>query len=332
MESIWKPIDLKEEGGLLGERVSLWRNHRLWYIAESGFLIEGFEHRPGTHAWQGEHLGKWLHAAVLTWRMTGDDKLQKEMASNVDRLLSTQLPDGYLGTYDSEMTFVAMPEPEAEGKFVQDDVGKTKRLGGWDIWTHRYNLYGLLTYEQNFQDERIVDACRRAADLLIRVYGEGGSDITRYGTRQGLSSTTLLESIMMLYERTGDKTYLEFAEHMVATTENNPRHRLMGTMLEGGSVVHPGDGKGYQLMANLLGFLRLYRCTRTNAICRRYSKPGSRFWTSTSWSPVVPGPAKWSTTPTGNVLPIAMRSTRRKSPWRAVVMRPGYKSIFICSS
>ena len=96
----WQPIDIKEEGGLLRERVSLWRNHRLWYIAESGYLIDGFENRPGVHPWQGEHLGKWLHAAVLAWRITGDIKLQKEMESNVKRLLATQLPDGYLGTYD----------------------------------------------------------------------------------------------------------------------------------------------------------------------------------------------------------------------------------------
>ena len=38
-------------------------------MAESGFLIDGFENRPGTHPWQGEHL----HAATLTWLMTGED-------------------------------------------------------------------------------------------------------------------------------------------------------------------------------------------------------------------------------------------------------------------
>ena len=226
-------------------------------MAESGYLIDGFEKRPGVHPWQGEHLGKWLHAAVLAWRVTGDDKIKLEIVSNVERLLATQLPNGYLGTYDSESTFVAMPKRGA----VQDDVSKILNTGGWDIWTHRYNLYGLLTYEQYFPDERIVDACRKMADLLICVYGEGGSDITQYGTREGISSTTLLESIMMLYQRTGENAYLKFAKHMVKTIENNPGHRLMGTMLDGGSVVNPGDGKGYQLMANLLGFIRLFRCT-----------------------------------------------------------------------
>ena len=270
IENSWQPLPIQRESGLLGERVSLWRNHRLWHMAESGYLNDGFEKRPGVHPWQGEHLGKWLHAAVLAWRVTGDEKIKREMASNVERLLATQLPDGYLGTYDSESTFVAMPERGA----VQDDVGKTLKRGGWDIWTHRYNLYGLLTYEQYFPDERIVDACRKMADLLIRVYGEGGSDITHYGTREGISSTTLLESIVMLYERTGENAYLEFAKHMVDAIENNPRHRLMGTMLDGGSVVLPGDGKGYQLMANLLGFIHLFRCTKD----QRYLETAIKGW------------------------------------------------------
>ena len=32
-------------------------------------------------------------------------------------------------------------------------------------------------------------------------------------------------------------------------------------MLEEGSVVDSGDGKAYQLMANLLGYLKLYQST-----------------------------------------------------------------------
>src|SRR5678816_965748 len=97
--------------------------------------------------------------------------------------------------------------------------------------------------------------------LLIDTFGEEMNDITKYGTRQGLSSTTLLESIVMLYERTGDKKYLEFAEQIVTWSEGNPKLRLMDAMLKNESVVNPGDGKAYQLMSNLLGYYRLYRFT-----------------------------------------------------------------------
>ena len=232
-------------------------------MADSGYLIDGFENRPGVHPWQGEHLGKWLHAATLAWVQTRDEKLAAELERNVERLLATQLPDGYLGTYAPESTFMAVPEnvPVADPHDDMDVSRARKGRVGWDIWTHRYNLYGLLTYERFFPNERVVDACRRMSDLLIEVYGGDGADLTKYGTRKGISATTLLESIVMLYERTRDTKYLDFAEHIVGRMEASPDLRLMSTMLKDGSVVDPGEGKGYQLMANLLGFLRLYRCT-----------------------------------------------------------------------
>ena len=75
----WQSLQTLNEGGLIGERVDLWRNIRLWNIAESGYLIDGFEKRPGIHPWQGEHMGKWLHAATLAYNVTGDEKLKKKL-------------------------------------------------------------------------------------------------------------------------------------------------------------------------------------------------------------------------------------------------------------
>jgi uncharacterized protein len=267
----WKSLRTIDEGGLLGERVDLWRNNRLFYIEESGYLIDGFENRPGEHPWQGEHIGKWLHAATLAYNVTRDENIKKDLDEMVERLLATQLPNGYMGTYGSGYTFMDVPENGMEVKLADDIQPSENKVntqasdkapgGGWDTWTIRYNLYGLLTYERYFPNDTIVEACKRMGDLLIEYYGDGKYDLTKYGTREGISATTLLESIVMLYERTSDKKYLDFAEHIVEVSEKNPKLRLMGTMLEKGSVVYPGDGKGYQLMANLLGYLRLYRST-----------------------------------------------------------------------
>jgi len=241
----WQLINTIEENGLLGERLDLWRDKRLWFVADSGFLLSGFESRPGVHPWQGEHVGKWLHAATLAYEVTEDEKLKKELDNTVERLLATQLHNGYMGTYIEDKRFYVKPEA----------------FGGWDIWTHRYNLYGLLTYEKFHPDESIVDACKKMGDLLIETFGEGKTDITKYGTRKGISSTHLLESIVMLYERTLDEKYLNFAEQIVFWSEQNPGLRLMDAMLKNESVVFPGEGKAYQLMANLLGYYRLYLCT-----------------------------------------------------------------------
>ncbi len=245
VDNQWRKLKTLSAGGLLGERLDLWRDVRLWFVADSGFLLSGFETRPGIHPWQGEHVGKWLHAAVLDYQVTHDKSLKKEMDRTVKRLISTQLPNGYLGTYSEKDRFYVVPEDTR----------------GWDVWTHRYNLYGLLVYEKYFPDENVLKACRGMGDLLIETFGGDRNDITRYGTRKGISSTTLLESMVMLYEATGDKAYLEFAEQIVARSEDNLELHLMGAMLNHESVVDPGEGKAYQLMSNLLGYYRLYLCT-----------------------------------------------------------------------
>lgn len=98
-KNTWQALRTVDLAGSQRARLEAWRQHRLWFMAESGFLTDGFENRPGTHPWQGEHLGKWLHAATLAWLMTRDSRLRAELESNVKRLLATQLSNGYLGTY-----------------------------------------------------------------------------------------------------------------------------------------------------------------------------------------------------------------------------------------
>jgi len=258
----------------------------MWYMlkAENGYLLSGFESRPGIHPWQGEHVGKWLHAATLAYEQTRDVKLLKALQNVVARLLATQDANGYMGTYGADNTFMARPE-NVKLSDIADDIEpgkkkgtsrrrKSKPSGGWDTWTLRYNIYGLLTYERFHPDPKVVESCKRMADLLIEVYGEGKYDLTKYGTRKGISASTLLESIVMLYERTGEQKYLDFALHIVAMSEANPGLRLMSTALENGSLTKPGEGKAYQMMANLLGYLRLYVCTGN----KKYLETVQRAW------------------------------------------------------
>ena len=243
----WEGLPPNEIGGILGERLALWRTKRLWRAVEDPFLLTGFERPPGTHPWQGEHAGKWLHAATLAFEQTHDPKILGALEATVRRLLAAQQPNGYIGTYAPETRFYAPP-------------GKHTRYS-WDVWTARYVLYGLLAYEQFHPDPAIVRACARLGDLLVNTFGAGKADLTTTGTRNGLSATVLLESIVMLYERTGDKRFLDFAERIHESMEANPRLRLVATLTSGGDLSVPGDGKAYQMMAVLLGYARLYRHT-----------------------------------------------------------------------
>ena len=71
---------------------------------------------------------------------------------------------------------------------------------------------------------------------------------------------------MMLYERTGEERFLQFAEHIVGSSEANEGLRLLSAMLAGEDVSGPGLGKAYQLMANLLGYGELYRPHRRRQV------------------------------------------------------------------
>jgi DUF1680 family protein len=234
-------------GGILGERLDLWRRVRLRRVVNDPFLLDGFTHPPGTHPWQGEHVGKWLHAANLAAEATGDPKLNEALQKVVATLIAAQETNGYLGTYAVDERF-----------YNQAATGDPTT---WDIWTQRYAIYGLLSYAALHDDPAAVRACERAADLLMQTVGPPTGDVTRFGTRSGLSAAVLLESIVMLYGQTGDDRYLDFARHIVRNIESNPQLRIMAAMHAGEDVTASGDGKAYQLMAVLLGYVELYRAT-----------------------------------------------------------------------
>src|SRR5438067_2080364 len=62
---------------LLGQRFKSSAANRLPMVEEEE-LLAGFRNRPGKQAWIGEHVGKWLHAASLTYAVTGDPKLREK--------------------------------------------------------------------------------------------------------------------------------------------------------------------------------------------------------------------------------------------------------------
>jgi len=247
VKDVVQPVLPSRIKGILGQRLDLWRQHRLTLVGKDPFLLDGFRSPPGKHPWQGEHVGKWLHAATLACDATHDEQIAALLKRTVDELVAAQQPNGYLGTYAPERRF-----------YNADDSQANK---SWDVWTHRYLLYGLLTYDRFYNCPAAVEACIKMGELLLDSFGPSRRDMTQLGTRHGLSSVVLLESIMMLYERTGEERFLRFAEHIVECIERNRQLRLAGAMRDGVDVSVPGDGKAYQLMATLLGYAELYRHT-----------------------------------------------------------------------
>jgi DUF1680 family protein len=227
--------------GYLGDRIRNDAEHRLLTLNLDDILAP-YVHRPGPQMWAGEHAGKFLHAACLEWERTGDARLKQRIDKVAQALIASQLPDGYLGTYTDD-----------------------KRWTSWDVWSHKYNLIGLLEYHHATGDAASLAACRKIGDLLCNTFGaetDGKRDILKSGTHRGMAATSVLEPMVMLYRYTGEKCYLEFCRYVVQSWENPPRNpKILSTLLAGGSVKDIADAKAYEMMSNLVGLLDLYRAT-----------------------------------------------------------------------
>lgn len=228
-------------GGWLGERVANNAANRLAKV-DLEPLLAGYRQRPGSHPWIGEHMGKWLHAATLAWGNSGNPLLRKKLDYAVSELIETQEADGYLGTYVPEQRF---------GLY---------RGADWDVWSHKYNLIGLLTYYRFTGDESALAACRRMGDLLCRTF-PGKKSIIAAGTHVGMAATSVLEPMVLLYRHTGDERYLAFCRYVVEAWNEEQGPKIIKTLLAEKQVNKTANGKAYEMLSNLVGLCELARAT-----------------------------------------------------------------------
>ena len=165
-----------EYTGWIADRMNLNVEKRLLQL-DLDMILDPFVNRPGKQWWAGEHVGKHLHAATYAWRFTGDDRLKARMDATVDKLIDTQLPNGYLGTYKESDQF-------GQG----DGIGWDGPV--WDVWTHKYNLIGLLTYYQATDHQPALDACKRVADLMYENFVINKKSLRLASSHQGMASTS----------------------------------------------------------------------------------------------------------------------------------------------
>jgi DUF1680 family protein len=233
------PYQRQQIEGLFGRRMATNLEGRLLHVDEEG-LLNGFERRPGKHAWIGEHAGKYLHAAANTWLLTGDARLRTQMDRIARRLIAAQLPDGYLGTYTED-----------------------QRWTSWDVWSHKYDLIGLLAYYQATGYEPALAAARKVGDLLGRTFGDGPGqrDIVKSSTHVGMAAMSVLEPMVMLYRYTGEPRYLDFCHYIVRAYDQPNGPKIVSSLAATGSVFKTANAKAYEMLSNLVGLVDLYRIT-----------------------------------------------------------------------
>jgi DUF1680 family protein len=233
------PFQNQQQRGYLGKRMNQNLSERLMKLDEEGTL-DGYLERPGHHPWAGEHIGKYLETACNVWRYTGDAKLKSQMDRLMYQLVNSQMPDGYLGTYAPEEYWTS-----------------------WDVWSHKYNLYGLLAYYMTTGYKPALEACKKIGDLLCTTFGNkpGQRDIILAGTHVGMAATSVLDPMVELYKYTGEKKYLDFCYYILEAWEQENGPKIISSLLKTGKVTKVGNGKAYEMLSNFVGLANLYRVT-----------------------------------------------------------------------
>ena len=230
--------DIKLDG-YLSERENANLYQRLLNIDEKG-ILECYYNRPGKQTWVGEYAGKYLHAASRVWRFTKNKQLKAQMDRVVDILLACQNEDGYLGTY------------------LPADYWTE-----WDVWAHKYNLLGLLSYYSATGYKPALEASVKIGDLLCKTFGDKSNQlrITDHSPHMGMASTSVLEPMTELYRYTGDKKYLDFCYYILKAYDDENGPKIISTLTTVGKVDKTADGKAYEMMSNLTGIVKLYQIT-----------------------------------------------------------------------
>lgn len=197
----------------------------------------------GDGDWRCEYWGKWVTGLTLAdgCRDAAATHAKRDEAARA--LIATAAPDGYLGTRQV-----------------------ASRLKGWDVWGRKYALLGLVACYDRSGDAAVLQAACRAADTLLAEIGQGRANIADLGYAQwkGLPASSVLEPIVLLYQRTREPRYLAFARAILdAWTQPSklaPKGmRLIEDALAGVAPSKMVSSKAYEQMSCFEGLCELYR-------------------------------------------------------------------------
>ena len=213
-------------------------------------LIEPFRHHEEKSRWQSEFWGKWIQGAIASYRYNKDPELYRIIKNAAESLMATQLPNGYIGNYSPEY-----------------------QLREWDVWGRKYTSLGLIAWYDLSGEKKALDAACKVVDHLMTQVGPGKTSIVATGYYVGMPSSSILEPVMYLYNRTKDKRYLDFAEYIVAEWETPDGPQLISKAIADVPVAHrfphpsvwfsrENGQKAYEMMSCYEGLLELYKVTR----------------------------------------------------------------------
>lgn len=235
-----------EMKGFAGDALDASYCHRI-LAQDVDRLIAPFSIRTETGMWQSEFWGKWITSAILAYRYKPEPQLKKILDHAVAGLMASQTSDGYIGNYAPD-----------------------KHLEGWDVWGRKYCMLGLLSYYDLTHDKKVLKSASMLADHLIKELSDKKVKLVLKGAHRGMAATSVLEPVCLLYSRTGNKKYLDFAQEIVRQWETPDGPQLISKSTVDVSKRFPKTAnwfsweqgqKAYEMMSCYEGLLELYRLT-----------------------------------------------------------------------
>jgi uncharacterized protein len=150
--------------------------------------------------WSGEFAGKYLTGASMILKLTNDEQLKSYIQKFVNRLVSLQDKDGYLGPYN-----------------------KNDRLTGWDSvkneytweeWNHGHIIIGLLSWYEITGDGNAFNCACKIGDMMCNKFLSTKMINTTYKNSTEMNQG-LIYAMTLLYKKTGEKRYLDLANEIV---------------------------------------------------------------------------------------------------------------------
>ena len=257
--------------GWLGAKMDRFISRRLVdpFMREQIFdeARQAFEFRDDDEAkvggvWRGEFWGKEMLSSARVAEYLQDKDFFSFVREECHRLMKYQDADGYLGSY-AEKDFVSIREPEA-------CLRKFGWMPNWNLWNRKYVIWGMLIAYKTTGDESILASTVAQIDNWIAAVRRDGVPICDMGTPRicGLAPMSILKPLLMIYEVTKDKKYLDYASEIIQFWDRDDgrcpnffRNAVTGKAVHTWYPNPQTWAKSYEMMSCLDGLLEYYRVT-----------------------------------------------------------------------
>jgi uncharacterized protein len=236
-EGVLQPIDLARVslGGEFGQRVKKIVEANILKIDIDKTLLSDFRQRGEGGEGRYVGLGKFLDAVVRLAAASADSRLVALKRRVIADLVSTQEPDGYIGT---------IADPDSRMKVL------------WDLHENGYLIWALVSDYQFFGEADSLKVAQRMADYaLTRLAANPAGPSLKYDGVEAFSVASIGfdRALLALSRATGQERYRQFAVNFLKLNSYYPE-------------ICPGSGEfinnhAYGYLAHCVAQIDLYRET-----------------------------------------------------------------------